>query len=122
MCCNLAASPCSSLAANYVPRGSADDLFPGTWYLSRVDDKFRREYARRPLELPSEPECGAEVRTRARPFQLCSSSGGGGGGGRASGRSGDAGVTLSPQHIPSPVKKMPRIPAAAGSPEAAIAK
>lgn len=113
MCCNLAASPRSSPAANYVPRGSADDLFPGTWYLSRVDDKFRREYARRPLELPSEPECGAEVRTRARPL----------GGGRASGRSGDAGVTLSPQHIPSPVKKMPRIPAAAaGSPEAAIAK
>lgn len=71
--------------ANYVPRGSADDLFPGTWYLSRVDDKFRREYARRPLELPSEPECGAE-------------------------------------HVPSPLKKMPRIPAAAGSPEAAIAK
>lgn len=44
-------------AANYVPRGSADDLFPGTWYLTRVDDKFRREYARRPLGLPSDPEC-----------------------------------------------------------------
>uniref|UniRef100_H3CHP0 Hydroxymethylglutaryl-CoA synthase n=1 Tax=Tetraodon nigroviridis TaxID=99883 RepID=H3CHP0_TETNG len=65
--------------ADYVPRGSADDLFPGTWYLTRVDDKFRREYARRPLDLPSEPEC----------------------------------VCGAAEHIPSPLKKMPRIPAAA---------
>lgn len=47
-----------SVTANYVPRGSVDDLFPGTWYLIRVDDKHRREYARRPLDndLPAEPE------------------------------------------------------------------
>ena len=37
-------------AACYVPRGSVEDLFPGTWYLTRVDDKHRREYARRPLD------------------------------------------------------------------------
>lgn len=44
--------------ANYRPRGSVDDLFPGTWYLIRVDEKHRREYARRPLDndLPTEPE------------------------------------------------------------------
>lgn len=71
---NLAVSP---LTANYVPRGSADDLFPGTWYLTRVDDKFRREYARRPLDLASEPECAAEVRARVGRLarQRCSSSG-----------------------------------------------
>ena len=35
-----------------------DDLFPGTWYLTRVDEKHRREYARRPLhdDLQAEPE------------------------------------------------------------------
>uniref|UniRef100_A0A665VQP0 Hydroxymethylglutaryl-CoA synthase n=1 Tax=Echeneis naucrates TaxID=173247 RepID=A0A665VQP0_ECHNA len=44
--------------ASYVPRGSVDDLFPGTWYLTRVDDKYRREYSRRPLssDLPAERE------------------------------------------------------------------
>lgn len=44
--------------APYIPRGSVEDLFPGTWYLTRVDDKHRREYARRPLDddLPAEPE------------------------------------------------------------------
>lgn len=76
--------------ANYRPRGSADDLFPGTWYLTRVDEKHRREYARRPLdsELPAEP-------------QLLHS-------------------TTAMEHIPSPVKKMPRIPAATAVPEAAV--
>lgn len=45
-------------AANYIPRGIVEDLFPGTWYLIRVDDKHRREYARRPLanDLSVEPE------------------------------------------------------------------
>ncbi|KAJ3605990.1 hypothetical protein NHX12_028033 [Muraenolepis orangiensis] len=32
--------------ASYVPQGSVEELFPGTWYLTRVDDKHRREYAR----------------------------------------------------------------------------
>uniref|UniRef100_A0A8B9Q5N2 Hydroxymethylglutaryl-CoA synthase n=1 Tax=Apteryx owenii TaxID=8824 RepID=A0A8B9Q5N2_APTOW len=36
-------------AADHTPHGSAADLFPGTWYLTRVDDKYRREYARKPL-------------------------------------------------------------------------
>ncbi|NWX99139.1 HMCS2 protein, partial [Nothoprocta ornata] len=35
--------------ANHTPHGSAEDLFPGTWYLTRVDDKYRRLYARKPL-------------------------------------------------------------------------
>ncbi|XP_057674758.1 hydroxymethylglutaryl-CoA synthase, cytoplasmic isoform X2 [Corythoichthys intestinalis] len=66
--------------ASYVPRGCVEDLFPGTWYLTRVDEKHRREYARRPLDsdLPSEPE------------RIRSSTG--------------------TEHIPSPAKKMPRIP------------
>uniref|UniRef100_A0A8C5GA08 Hydroxymethylglutaryl-CoA synthase n=1 Tax=Gouania willdenowi TaxID=441366 RepID=A0A8C5GA08_GOUWI len=46
------------LLSSYVPRSSVEDLFPGTWYLNRVDDKHRREYARRPLDddLSAEPE------------------------------------------------------------------
>ncbi|XP_061657603.1 hydroxymethylglutaryl-CoA synthase, cytoplasmic isoform X2 [Syngnathoides biaculeatus] len=66
--------------ANYVPRGSVEDLFPGTWYLTHVDEKHRREYARRPLDndIPSEPE---HIRS-----------------------------SNATEHIPSPAKKMPRIP------------
>uniref|UniRef100_A0A7M4E4E8 Hydroxymethylglutaryl-CoA synthase n=1 Tax=Crocodylus porosus TaxID=8502 RepID=A0A7M4E4E8_CROPO len=30
--------------ANHTPHGSKDDLFPGTWYLQQIDDKYRREY------------------------------------------------------------------------------
>lgn len=33
--------------ASYIPQGSVDDLFPGTWYLTHVDEKHRRQYARR---------------------------------------------------------------------------
>ncbi|NXN19926.1 HMCS2 protein, partial [Indicator maculatus] len=35
--------------ANHAPHGSQADLFPGTWYLTRVDGKYRREYARKPI-------------------------------------------------------------------------
>ncbi|KFU91317.1 hypothetical protein M959_05829, partial [Chaetura pelagica] len=35
--------------ANHAPHGSQADLFPGTWYLTRVDAKYRREYARKPI-------------------------------------------------------------------------
>lgn len=35
--------------ANHTPHGSQADLFPGTWYLERVDDKYRRQYARKPV-------------------------------------------------------------------------
>uniref|UniRef100_A0A8C6T0J0 Hydroxymethylglutaryl-CoA synthase n=1 Tax=Neogobius melanostomus TaxID=47308 RepID=A0A8C6T0J0_9GOBI len=75
--------------ASYVPRGPVEDLFPGTWYLTRVDEKHRREYARRSLEceVQAEPEL---VRS-----------------------------STTPEHIPSPVKKMPRFPAATG-PSAAV--
>lgn len=76
--------------ANYVPQGSVEDLFPGTWYLTRVDDKHRREYARRPLDddLPAESE---RVRSSS-----------------------------ATEHIPSPVKKMPRMPAATAGSERAV--
>ncbi|MEE6458146.1 hypothetical protein FKM82_000190 [Ascaphus truei] len=70
--------------ASYIPQGSVDDLFPGTWYLVRVDEKHRRYYARSsvlddgPLEAVLEP-----VRS-----------------------------STASEHIPSPAKKVPRIPAA----------
>ena len=31
--------------APYTPVGSVNDLFPGTWYLTDIDDKHRRKYA-----------------------------------------------------------------------------
>ncbi|XP_030062547.1 hydroxymethylglutaryl-CoA synthase, mitochondrial [Microcaecilia unicolor] len=34
---------------NYVPQGAVEDLFPGTWYLDKIDEKYRRVYARCPL-------------------------------------------------------------------------
>ncbi|KAK3522222.1 hypothetical protein QTP70_033391 [Hemibagrus guttatus] len=74
--------------ANYVPQGSVDELFPGTWYLTRVDEKYRRYYSRRSLDEHRPLEAG-----------LLNS------------------VTAS-EHIPSPVKKMPRIPATTAAPEA----
>ncbi|XP_038056186.1 hydroxymethylglutaryl-CoA synthase 1-like [Patiria miniata] len=40
--------------AKYAPVGSVDDLFPGTWYLTFVDEMHRRKYSRKPLsDLPS---------------------------------------------------------------------
>lgn len=32
---------------DYAPVSDVEDLFPGTYYLEKVDDKFRRSYARR---------------------------------------------------------------------------
>ena len=32
------------LKNNYKPEGSAETLFPGTYYLAEVDDMFRRKY------------------------------------------------------------------------------
>ncbi|XP_044528452.1 hydroxymethylglutaryl-CoA synthase, mitochondrial [Gracilinanus agilis] len=34
---------------NFSPPGDTSSLFPGTWYLERVDELYRRKYARRPL-------------------------------------------------------------------------
>ncbi|KAM5256015.1 hydroxymethylglutaryl-CoA synthase, mitochondrial isoform 1-T1 [Ctenodactylus gundi] len=34
---------------NFSPPGDTNSLFPGTWYLERVDDMHRRKYARRPV-------------------------------------------------------------------------
>ena len=33
--------------SSYTPIGSEEDLFPGTYYLTYVDDKFRRTYQRK---------------------------------------------------------------------------
>ncbi|KAJ7988199.1 hypothetical protein DPEC_G00321130 [Dallia pectoralis] len=74
--------------APYVPQGSVEDLFPGTWYLTRVDEKHRREYARRPLY------------DGCRPLEV-----------------GVVNATTASEHIPSPVKKMPRMPASTAGPE-----
>lgn len=35
--------------APYTPVGSVDQLFPGTWYLTAVDEMHRRSYKRLPL-------------------------------------------------------------------------
>ncbi|XP_028942400.1 hydroxymethylglutaryl-CoA synthase, cytoplasmic isoform X2 [Antrostomus carolinensis] len=69
--------------ANYIPQCSAEDLFEGTWYLVRVDEKHRRTYARRPLMGDGPLEAGVEV---VHPG-------------------------IVHEHIPSPAKKVPRIPA-----------
>lgn len=44
--------------ANYIPQGSVDELFPGTWYLTRVDEKHRRQYARRSMNDDRPLEAG----------------------------------------------------------------
>ncbi|PSN67359.1 hydroxymethylglutaryl-CoA synthase [Corynespora cassiicola Philippines] len=41
--CNLRER--AHLKKNYTPEGSTDGLFPGTYYLTNVDDMFRRTYA-----------------------------------------------------------------------------
>ncbi|XP_014674710.1 PREDICTED: hydroxymethylglutaryl-CoA synthase 1-like isoform X2 [Priapulus caudatus] len=35
--------------APYSPQGNPDALFPGTWYLTEIDEMYRRKYARTPL-------------------------------------------------------------------------
>jgi hydroxymethylglutaryl-CoA synthase len=39
----------SHKAKDYTPEESADVLFPGTYYLTHIDDKFRRSYNRVPI-------------------------------------------------------------------------
>ncbi|XP_008704576.2 hydroxymethylglutaryl-CoA synthase, mitochondrial [Ursus maritimus] len=34
---------------NFSPPGDTSSLFPGTWYLEKVDELYRRKYARRPV-------------------------------------------------------------------------
>ncbi|KAK6492564.1 hydroxymethylglutaryl-CoA synthase [Huso huso] len=75
--------------ANYIPQGSVDDLFPGTWFLTQVDEKHRRQYARRPLNENGPLEAGLVHSTAT-------------------------------QHIPSPAKKVPRIPSIAEGPETVV--
>ncbi|ELU04623.1 hypothetical protein CAPTEDRAFT_155025 [Capitella teleta] len=36
--------------APYSPVGSTEKMFPGTWFLTHVDDKHRRQYERKPLQ------------------------------------------------------------------------
>ncbi|XP_066195269.1 hydroxymethylglutaryl-CoA synthase, cytoplasmic isoform X1 [Sylvia atricapilla] len=69
--------------ANYIPQCSVEDLFEGTWYLVRVDEKHRRTYARRPLMSDGPLEA----------------------------RVGVVHPGIVHEHIPSPAKKVPRIPA-----------
>ncbi|KAK3091985.1 hypothetical protein FSP39_024243 [Pinctada imbricata] len=37
-------------AAPYTPTGSVDHLFPGTWYLTSIDNMHRRKYERKPSQ------------------------------------------------------------------------
>jgi len=30
--------------APYTPKGKIEDLFPGTYYLTEIDEKYRRKY------------------------------------------------------------------------------
>ncbi len=39
--------------APYTPVGDTNGLFPGTYYLEKVDDKHRRTYLRVPLTTPT---------------------------------------------------------------------
>jgi hydroxymethylglutaryl-CoA synthase len=41
--CNLREK--AHLKKNFKPEGSTDDIVPGTYYLTDVDDMFRRTYA-----------------------------------------------------------------------------
>nr|KAF6354966.1 3-hydroxy-3-methylglutaryl-CoA synthase 1 [Myotis myotis] len=77
---------------NYIPQSSIDSLFEGTWYLVRVDEKHRRTYARRP---------SPNANTLNEGVGLVHSS-------------------TATEHIPSPAKKVPRLPGTAAEPEAAV--
>ncbi|XP_026074969.1 hydroxymethylglutaryl-CoA synthase, cytoplasmic-like isoform X2 [Carassius auratus] len=76
--------------ANYTPQGPVEDLFPGTWYLTRVDEKHRRQYSRRSMSAERPLEAGL--------ITSC----------------------MEPEHIPSPLKKMPRIPCTTAGPEGLV--
>ena len=41
--CNLREE--AHLKKNFTPQGNVDHMFPGTYYLTEIDDKFRRTYA-----------------------------------------------------------------------------
>lgn len=41
--CNLREH--AHLKKDYAPKGVTDTLFPGTYYLTKIDEMFRREYA-----------------------------------------------------------------------------
>ncbi|XP_044302150.1 hydroxymethylglutaryl-CoA synthase, cytoplasmic isoform X2 [Varanus komodoensis] len=78
--------------ANYIPQCSVNELCEGTWYLVRVDEKHRRTYARRPVLGDGPLEAGVEV----------------------------VHLGLAHEHIPSPAKKVPRIPAKTDSEVVAV--
>uniref|UniRef100_A0A8C5K4R5 Hydroxymethylglutaryl-CoA synthase n=1 Tax=Jaculus jaculus TaxID=51337 RepID=A0A8C5K4R5_JACJA len=78
--------------ANYIPQCSIDSLFEGTWYLVRVDEKHRRTYARCPS--PNDHTLDEGV--------------------------GLVHSNIATEHIPSPAKKVPRLPATRAEPEAAV--
>ena len=40
--CNLREN--AHLQKDYTPEGNIENLFPGTYYLTKVDDMFRRTY------------------------------------------------------------------------------
>lgn len=67
--------------ASYVPQSPVDDLFPGTWYLTRIDEQHRRTYTRR-----------SHNKENGHPEAALLNS------------------NTTTEHIPSPAKKMPRMP------------
>lgn len=50
--------------SKYTPVGAVEDLFPGTWFLTYVDEMYRRQYSRKPVSaLPSPIATSAPVET-----------------------------------------------------------
>jgi hydroxymethylglutaryl-CoA synthase len=48
---------------SYTPTGDVDDLYPGTFYLTHVDEKFRRSYERTtPMPHPPSPPLVPPIR------------------------------------------------------------
>lgn len=43
--------------APYSPVGKVESLFPGTWYLTHIDEMHRRQYERRPLICVDSTDC-----------------------------------------------------------------
>ena len=80
MQCTCNKCVCRVGAAPYTPVGSTTELFPGTWFLTHVDDKHRRQYERHPLQSHGAGDMVAEAQgSEVPPVSTGGSEGGGGG-------------------------------------------
>lgn len=51
--------------APYSSVGSVEDLFPGTWFLTEVDNMHRRKYERKPMVNTSDVDMAEISQVRA---------------------------------------------------------